>query len=325
MTPWLSYLVPVHNVEKYIEKCVTSMISQNITGIEIILYDDGSTDQSYEICCSLEKKYPEIIKLLKGKANKGVSTARNELLAAAKGQYIWFIDSDDYLLPNSLSKIQSIIEAYKPDLIICDYLNRGVQKTSFKGPKNVLSTDQDKLLAGIFNERKMYCWQKIVKKEVYDKVSKFPDGQIFEDIYVVPQLLFETKSFYYLPEMLIHYTYREDSILGEFARTKAEFNVKKHRDFLHSFSSLAPIVQNPSAYHKDVLFWGANFIAREYTKTSKRYHLKSSEPKPSLLEYKQMFEAASPLNFKKLKWAYLRRGRFILFAKLFRSCRAAKP
>ncbi len=102
-----SIIVPIYNVEEYIEKCICSILSQNFKDFELILIDDGSTDNSYNICNSYAQKHKNIV--LCNKQNGGVSSARNYGLNLAKGEYVIFIDSDDFISPDYFEKLQASI------------------------------------------------------------------------------------------------------------------------------------------------------------------------------------------------------------------------
>ena len=113
----LSIIIPVYNGEKYIDRCLSSIL--NIKDIEIIIVDDCSTDSSYEILCNYSSKYPNI-KLLHNTSNLGVSATRNKALKQAKGKYILFLDIDDYLVDNASQTIESLCQTNY------DYINFGV-------------------------------------------------------------------------------------------------------------------------------------------------------------------------------------------------------
>ena len=115
----LSIIIPVYNVEKYIYECLDSIIYQKncINDCEIILVNDGSTDSSGDICKKYAKKYKNIKYL--SKKNGGLSDARNFGIENASGNYIWFIDSDDYIQKDCISKIVKAIKEKKTDVIVC--------------------------------------------------------------------------------------------------------------------------------------------------------------------------------------------------------------
>ena len=103
-----SIIIPVYNVEKYLKKCLTSIVQQNFNDYELILVDDGSTDMSGKICDEFEEKYNNIIVM--HISNSGVSNARNKGLEIARGEYIWFVDSDDYVEPEALKILSEQLE-----------------------------------------------------------------------------------------------------------------------------------------------------------------------------------------------------------------------
>ena len=116
--PWLSILIPVYNVEMYLEDCISSVISQVDSGVEIILLDDCSTDASLIMAKEIVASCKHPIGLLRHDKNRGLSAARNTLLEAANGEYIWFLDSDDILKSDAIVSLKSIIDKYNPDLIL---------------------------------------------------------------------------------------------------------------------------------------------------------------------------------------------------------------
>ncbi len=114
----ISVIIPVYNVEKYLEKCVESIINQTYKDIEIILVEDCSTDNSYDICKRLKQKYPQIV-LLRNEKNSGSSASRNKGMAIARGEYLIFTDSDDSVSPNYLKTLHKNIVSYDSDISIC--------------------------------------------------------------------------------------------------------------------------------------------------------------------------------------------------------------
>lgn len=319
MTIWLSILVPVYNSGIHLRTCLNSILAQKVTGIEIILFDDGSTDDTTSICLEFEKKFPEIVQFNSASINEGIGPARNALLDSARGQHVWFVDSDDYLLPCSLEKVRSVLEAHNPDLMICDYLrNEKQHKKSFSGPSGKLSFEKDQLISGIFKYRKLYCWQKVFRRDILDKAPKFPKQRVFEDIAVIGPALQYVETYFYLAEPLIVYRVHDKSLMGRFSRTKAIFDVQKHEDLLAALARLTPLSEPPFHESEAIKFWVSSYVAREYLKAMKRYDLPSTEQKPSRKSYKERFESHSPLNFKTLGQEYRKRNMFLHALKLFR-------
>lgn len=140
MTPLVSVIIPVYNVEKYLQRCVDSVSSQTYTNIEIILIDDGSSDCCPEICDDLAKKDSRIVVI--HKSNGGPSTARNVGLDSAKGEYICFVDSDDWIANDTIEYLLSLFQKYSVDMV-----EAGMYCTS-KFIPNLVSKEKKEVLRG---------------------------------------------------------------------------------------------------------------------------------------------------------------------------------
>ena len=122
--PLFSVIIPVFNTEKYLKKCIKSVLTQKHSQTEIIIVEDCSTDKSLKICNSYKKN--SLVKIIRNKKNLGVAKSRNNGIFAARGKYLLFLDSDDWLYPNSLSDLEKIvITRSKPDVIIGRYNSDG--------------------------------------------------------------------------------------------------------------------------------------------------------------------------------------------------------
>ena len=119
--PWLSILLPVYNVEPYLRECVESIASQADDGVEIMLVDDVSTDGSRSLLHTLQGELKGRLRLLQHQVNGGLSAARNTMLEAATGEYVWFLDSDDVLAPGAIADLKSVVERDRPDFVMCDF------------------------------------------------------------------------------------------------------------------------------------------------------------------------------------------------------------
>jgi glycosyltransferase involved in cell wall biosynthesis len=226
MSPWLSILIPVYNVADYLEECLNSVLNQCDNSIEIILLDDKSTDNSLALAQAIAAKSQIQITIIEREQNGGLSAARNRLIAAANGEYLWFLDSDDIMAANAIFKLREIVTAHQPDLVMCDYSafkdDASVHINSipkehvscFKGPANSLLTDPAQLFIGLFEKGKMHCWSKVFKREIWNDQLRFPVGRYFEDMVVTPRLALQVKTYYYTPQLWIYYRQREGSILA---------------------------------------------------------------------------------------------------------------
>lgn len=211
----LSVVVPVYNVEKYLDICLKSLIDNYEEGIEIILIDDGSKDSSGSICDKYENNY-EYIKV-KHKKNGGLSSARNAGINEATGKYIWFVDSDDYIKPGSLNKIKKLAQT-DVDLIISSHCNiapdGSIEDDSLKEPKD------KKILAYEYFHNigitSYTAYRFILKKELIIKNDLFfAEGIYHEDEEWSPRVLCSAKTFDVIPESIYMYrTGNPQSIMG---------------------------------------------------------------------------------------------------------------
>ena len=174
-----SIIIPIYNVSKYLPDCLDSIVNQIYKGnLEVFLVNDGSTDDSGEIAQQYEKKYPHIFKYLV-KENGGLSDARNFAIPYVHNDYVFFIDSDDYIQPNTLETIANVINNYSQDLIIFDYIkqweDKGILDKILEGNSRLI-TNKEYLLAN------PAAWNKIIKTTIL-KENKilYPKGLWYED------------------------------------------------------------------------------------------------------------------------------------------------
>lgn len=166
----LSIIIPMYNAEKYIEKCIKSILNQTLEEIEIIIVNDGSTDNSLEIV----KKYEENKKIIiQNNKNEGLTKTRNNALKLAKGKYIYFMDADDYLEENEkiLENLYNIIEKNEFDILIFDYFKDKVGKKEYIDSTDRtedLIVNKNLYLKDLINEKyRGVVWNKIIKKSLY--------------------------------------------------------------------------------------------------------------------------------------------------------------
>jgi glycosyltransferase involved in cell wall biosynthesis len=331
---WLSILVPVYNVEPYLRECVFSIINQQSdNGVEIILLDDCSTDGSWQICLELAEQFPDYIRLLQHDQNRGISTVRNALVDAAKGEYIWFLDSDDYLMASSIEQVRKILGQRRPDVILFDYRKQGSPfKKSFPGLRAHFGTSRQKLVAGVFAYRKMYPWLKISKRRLWAEDLRFPDGKVFEDIATIPRLLLRCDSYYYVPQAWIYYRIRPNSIMTSVTRTRNFFDSRKNDDLASAMLGFPQQLAQQQGNSVSTDFYVSHFVAKEYCKLAKRFvaaaraptTLETDGPAPLLAPYLDKMEKGSPLKFDDLRRAYLKRLRLWDYFALTRAVAAAR-
>lgn len=309
---WLSILIPVFNVAPYVRECVLSVMHQQPdTGVEVILLDDCSSDNSWQICQELAGQFPNNIRLMQHTQNRGLSAARNTMIDAARGEYIGFLDSDDYLIGKPLIRLKNIIALSHSDVILFDYKKRkSLFKKSFPGWFEANGTDPQKLLSGVFAYRKMYAWLKVSKRTLWSDDLRFPEGKAFEDIGTIPQLLLRCKSYTYVPRGLIYYRIRPNSIMSSVTRTRNFFDACKNDDLAGAMLGFPQeLALQPGGGGGATKFYASHFLAKEYCKLAKRYVSAHEPPSIPLIEYLHKMEKASPLSFGDLQTVYLKRMR----------------
>ena len=215
----LSIVIPHYNVAPYIDTLYNSLLPQLTDNIELILIEDCSKDLTKEKIQDWEKKithpHTRFIYLEK---NVGLSEARNIGLDNALGTYVWFIDSDDYIASDTTSTLVELLDSYSPDGIVFDFIKFKDEKTQQRSKwrslqPNQINQNSEMLLQTLFNDAQMYVWCYVLKKTLWQKYP-FPIGKKFEDITVMPKIMYDVTSLYYLPKPFYYYRQRENSILS---------------------------------------------------------------------------------------------------------------
>lgn len=225
----VSLIVPVYNIEKYLERCVNSILEQDYDNLEIILVNDGSLDNSLKICKKYEQKDSRIIVI--DKKNGGVSSARNEGLKIATGDYIGFIDSDDWIDKNTISSLMNVLKKENYDILIYTSYNNipysdkeSVRTLDLEETiKNCLKLENPVLMAGVCN--KLFK-SSLLKEEFFDI-----DLAVGEDMLFLIKILLKSKKLGYLEKSLYHYFHREDSVTHIFSSKKLS-NIKSHEKLM---------------------------------------------------------------------------------------------
>ena len=202
----VSIVVTVYNTEKYIEKCIDSLLRQTYENIEIILIDGGSTDRTTEICSKYADNY-EKIRLVK-KENEGVSSARNRGIDEATGKYIVFVDGDDWIENKTVQTLVWLLEENKADM---SYI---IKNGHMYSSGEVLIGNGQKMLLHILNTSSIEIWGKLFKKDLFKNI-RFPDGKQNEDLYILPEILLECKKVVAYHKGLYHYTLRDNGLMSK--------------------------------------------------------------------------------------------------------------
>ncbi len=208
----ISIIVPIYNVEKYLSKCIESLLNQTYTNIEILLVNDGSTDNSKKICEQFKGKDSRI-KLI-NKENGGLSDARNKGLQKSIGKYITFVDSDDYVEKNYIETLYSLITKFNSEIAIADFrvIKGDKQKIKEKDIKEYCITSEkaiDEMLYSDFYY--ISACSKLYKKELFENVE-FPKGKMFEDVGTTYKLIIKANKIACTNKKIYNYVIRNNSI-----------------------------------------------------------------------------------------------------------------
>lgn len=220
----ISIIVPIYKTEKYIQKCISSIACQTNKDIEIILVDDGSPDNCPKICDEWAEK-DNRIKVIH-KDNGGLVSARKAGLETASGEYVGFVDGDDFIEPDMFEKIQTMISKYKPDMVLCDFYYDFGDKTEesrqlftkeFYNKQNLISDLYPKMLySGTFYKFGINpcCWSKVYKKELLEKNLQLVDNRIKmgEDAAFTYPCLLDAKTVCTISKPLYHYIINKNSM-----------------------------------------------------------------------------------------------------------------
>ncbi len=218
--PKVSVIVPVYNVEKYIDKCLKSLVNQTLSDIEIIVVNDGSTDNSETIIKQYLEKYQNKIKYVT-KQNGGLSDARNYGMKFATGEYIAFLDSDDYVDNTIYEKMYNKATEEQCDFVECDFIWK-YSKKEIKDCGEIYNNKHEML-----EKARVVAWNKLIKRELLiNNKIEFPKGLRYEDIEFFYKLLPHINKCGFVKEFLIYYVQRENSIVNtQNERTKEIFTV----------------------------------------------------------------------------------------------------
>lgn len=215
----ISIIVPVFNVEKYLSKCIESLVKQTYKNIEILLINDGSQDNSLNICKEWEKKDGRI--KVFSQRNQGLSEARNTGIKNAKGNYICFVDSDDLVLSDFIEILYYLIKKYGCEIAQVNFIEKtddeiekkiNIEKQIFN-EKILRSRDMIKGLTTNDHKKNVIVCNKIYKKELFENLS-FKNGKIYEDEFFTWKVFMKCKKIAVSDKILYVYRIRKNSIMN---------------------------------------------------------------------------------------------------------------
>lgn len=259
----VSVIVPVYNVKPYLQECLDSILQQSYTKMEIILIDDGSTDGSGAICDDYARKDDRIQVI--HQQNQGLSAARNRGIERATGEYLCFVDSDDYLYPNSIDTLLRLCTQYEADMSVCTHDRLEGGKLYPSHPEKCASPSVeifhgDQKMDAYLRQHKITAtvWGKMYAAELFREI-RFPTGKLYEDAYIMHLLLHEARCIAYLPQSVYVYRIRPDSITRSAFSPQSMDRVDAHDQLLRFTEVHYPALLNYAqavtvCTHIDLLF-----------------------------------------------------------------------
>lgn len=246
----ISVIIPVYKVEKYVEKCIQSVINQTYENLQIILVDDGSPDNCGKICDEYAKKDHRIEVI--HKSNGGLSDARNKGLEIAKGEYIGFVDSDDYIEADMYEVLYNLLKQYNADVSICNFYTVSQGKISIKNADNGINEyNRIEILKEILLDKNIqsYAWNKLYKKELFDEI-KYPIGKKYEDIGTTFFLLEKCNKVVVTGKSEYYYINRQDSIVNNVTESTITDYIEL---IIQRYDYIEENIKELSSYNKDYL------------------------------------------------------------------------
>lgn len=208
----ISVIVPIYRSEEYLDKCISSIVGQTYQNLEIILVDDGSPDKCPDMCDRWAEEDCRIKAI--HKVNGGPSSARNAGIESASGDYLSFVDSDDWIALDLFERVMKIFDENDPDIVTFDCNRINEKGEIYASTENIeaslISSEKaiHELLKGNINN---YAVNKVYKKHVFEGI-RFPEGRVWEDMAIAYKLLLNCTSVYCYPAKLYFYYTRSDSI-----------------------------------------------------------------------------------------------------------------
>lgn len=254
----LSIIVPVYNVGQFVRHCLQSLLQQGLEDYEVLLVNDASTDNSRGICSEWCQEHPEF-HLINHPKNMGLSAARNTGINVAQGEYITFVDSDDFLAPQTLSQNMQLMS--EADVLEYPVQVYHLSKTEYRWAPQLTETD---FQGWMLQDGHMHCyaWNKIYRRSLWSE-ARFPEGRYYEDILCIPEILSRARVIKGSQVGLYYYCYRRGSI-------STAPNLRVLTDYVLAHQAL---LQMPVNAHNRKLYLQAKNAEIEYRKAGGKEHL----------------------------------------------------
>lgn len=261
----ISIIVPVYNVEKYLNKCVESILAQTYDNLEIILVDDGSPDNCGNICDKYAKKDSRIVVL--HKTNGGLSDARNKGINIAKGKYIGFVDSDDYIEKDMFEILYNLCKENNADISMISYKeieNEIIINENSKYTNKIFEYNNIEAIKELLKDEivKNYAWNKLYKKELFDKIE-YPINMAYEDVGTTYKLFEKAKKIIWYDIPKYNYIRRSTSIVSKntYKNLKdfIDLSYQRYNHFENSIYSKEIKIENSYSFIRSMIMFYLNY------------------------------------------------------------------
>ena len=290
----ISIIIPIYKVEKYLNKCVQSVVNQTYKNLEIFLVDDGSPDNCPKMCDDWAEKDSRIQVI--HKKNGGLSDARNFGIEKATGDYIMFLDSDDYIHEEICKTLLNLITKYDAEISMCDAcdVNENEQKIICNNKTTTEINEQvfnkDELIKMLLNRDIKYfmtAWAKLYKTELF-KTLRYDVGKIHEDEFILHKLINQTNKLAYVNLPYYYYLQREGSIM----QSKKE---KSYIDTLEAFEQRFKFLIENTNLKNETITYALRFFKFKYIQI-KKSKLSKEIAKKYLFKFKEYYKQAKSKN-----------------------------
>lgn len=308
MKDLVSVVVPIYNVERYLRKCIETIINQTYNNIEIILVNDGSTDNCLKICNEFQRKDKRIIVI--NKKNGGLSDARNTGLKNAHGKYICFIDSDDYISEKYVEQLYNLIIENNAQIALCNFEKVDENEKSILKKDIINQTTSGKKIMEKFNDKDFYpasvvAWNKLYNINLFENIF-YPVGKIHEDefttyklFYIAEKVATTSKALYYYRQVQTSITNRKFNIKRfdalEALEEKVNFFLQKKEEKLYKLALIE--------YEKNIIAYWIN--SKLYINNSKKIRADLLKKYRKIYGKVMLFNECSILDKLKFTIAYI--------------------
>ena len=248
--PLVSILIPIYNVEKYLGKCLDSVFSQTYKNVEFVFVDDCSTDNSYNVLISSIKQnnIPEYkYTIVSHKQNEGIAVSRADCIANAKGEYVQFVDSDDWIEPDMTETLVEATKSSQIDLVGCYFIKDFLSGKQTRHSENYSQSCAENLVLCINYDISTVLWKMLIRRSLFSNFTITPHVDIVEDYIISVKLYFYANSFAVVDKYLYHYVqYNEGRVSFQTLRSITNHikGVKEVEEFLKTKELISQNISN---------------------------------------------------------------------------------